>query len=254
MKFALTVLTLLATIGVTNAVSLFNSDPKVEGSAAFPASNPFGQVVNGEKNKISVLVENKSDGEIIIKSVSGSFHHPESGKFIRNTTALSYNAELFTGSKVTIPYIVNSEAKPQDTRLRLFVDYTSSGVSYRLQAFDSVVSIVEPKGSLFDLELILTYLMIAGILGSVSYFTYQSYFPVSKKSAKAKSASIPTPSAPVGNVTATSGTGYSEEWIPEHHLKSRRSAKGDKATSAASSGEESAPEKKKGKGKGSKRA
>jgi len=71
------------------------------------------------------------------------------------------------------------------------------------------------------------------VFGGVGYLTYTSYFPKKKRA-------IPTPSAPV-ETGATTTSGYQEEWIPEHHLKTRvRKARG---IGAMSSGDESGPEK-----------
>lgn len=75
-----------------------------------------------------------------------------------------------------------------------------------------------------------TYLIVAGVLGGLGYYTYLTLAPQPKKR-KAR----PEVSAPVGTVTATGAGGYEEEWIPEHHLKKARRAK---ATSVTTSGDE----------------
>jgi hypothetical protein len=80
---------------------------------------------------------------------------------------------------------------------------------------------------------IVTYLIILAVFGGATYLTYTSYYPKKKRT-------IPTPSAPV-DVKAATATGYEEEWIPEHHLKTRsRKARG---IGGVSSGDESGPEK-----------
>ena len=75
-----------------------------------------------------------------------------------------------------------------------------------------------------------TYLVVAALLGGLTYFVYLTFVPHSKKPRKA------TPSAPVGPVTATTSGAYQEEWIPEHHLKKAKS--GRKQTGVMSSGDE----------------
>jgi hypothetical protein len=79
--------------------------------------------------------------------------------------------------------------------------------------------------------------MLLGILGGGAYLAIISVFPNVFKKPKAKI--VPTPSAPISGSTATA-SGYSEEWIPEVHLKSRKT----KVSGALSSGDESGPEKK----------
>jgi len=211
-----------------------SSTRNVEATAAFPESNPFSHVTNGRNNAINVVITNKEDVEIELKKIFGAFKDANTERFIRNTTAASYQAPIPAKQKKTIPYAFYSEFKPQDMRLELWVEYTAGGQPYTIQAFDSVVSIVEPPASIFDPQLILTYLIILAVFGGVGYLAYASYFPQKKKR------TIPTPPAPV-ETKATTTSGYQEEWIPEHHLKTRvRKARG---TSAMSSGDESGQEK-----------
>jgi hypothetical protein len=82
---------------------------------------------------------------------------------------------------------------------------------------------------------ITTYLMVAGLLGGLSYFAYLIFVPQQKKQRTKRP--IPTPSEPIA-VTAT-GTGYQEEWIPVHHLKRSKSGKsGDELSGGETSGTE----------------
>jgi len=106
--------------------------------------------------------------------------------------------------------------------------------TFRIMAYDSIVTIVEPETSWFDLELISTYLIVAGLLGGGAYYAYLTYAPQPKKQRKRVNAAPSEVSSPVGTVTATGAGGYQEEWIPDHHLKK---GKGKKA-SALSSGDE----------------
>ena len=43
--------------------------------------------MNGERNKMTLNVENQSDRNITITSIAGSFHHPESNKLVKNVRA-----------------------------------------------------------------------------------------------------------------------------------------------------------------------
>lgn len=87
-------------------------------------------MVNGEANKIFVSVENKSDRNITLENVAGSFHHPVSNKVVKNvcilcpssiceifiqppdvmqTTTLPYKLPLLQGAKLQLPYQFHSE-------------------------------------------------------------------------------------------------------------------------------------------------
>ena len=125
--------------------------------------------------------------------------------------------------------------------------------TYRVTAFDSIVVIVEPEISWLDWKMSVvlfssspdrrnvdywsrwsTYLVIAGLLGGLSYFAFITFSPQPKKRSKKFT---PAVSAPVGTVTATGAGGYQEEWIPEHHLRKGKKTKQANAASGTSADE-----------------
>jgi len=214
-----------------------SAEPEILVQASFPESNPFGHVVNGEQNQIFLVVENKSAKNVTLQTVAGSFHHPETNTLVKNTSSLSYGLRLLEGSKLQIPYTFHSEFKPGDLRLNVWLEHTDDDKKYRVTAYDSVVTIVEPEGSFLDFKLISTYLIVLGLLGGASYFAYLTYFPQTKTKRRRTRPNPQDISAPVDTVTATGAGGYQEEWIPEHHLKKTKVSKAKKA-GAASSGDE----------------
>lgn len=236
-------LTLLAT-AIFGAFAAEVVEPTVEPelliTAHFPEENPFHHVVNGEKNSLYLIIDNKSELNSSLKSVAGSFHHPETGALVKNITTLNLPVLSIAGSKFSIPFAFHSELKPGDYNLRVWVDHTVDQNTYRVSAYDGVVTVVEPEASWFDFKMITTYLITGVILSGVGYYAAQSFFPSlnkpkRKRAVKPSTAEI---TAPVGTVKA-SGVGYQEEWIPEHHLKPVRKSK--KAEGALSSGDEKAP-------------
>ncbi|KAG0708182.1 hypothetical protein DFH29DRAFT_522753 [Suillus ampliporus] len=221
----------LATLLMALGVSASPEDPEILIEATFPESNPFGHVVNGERNQISLVVENKSDKNVTLQSVAGSFHNPETGALIKNTSSLTYGFPLLEGSKLQIPYSFYSEFKPGDLRLNIWLEHTVDDDEYRVTAYDSVVTIVEPEPSWFDFKLLSTYLIVFAAFVGLSYTAYNAYVPPSKPKRKR-----PTEvGAPVGTVTASGPSGYQQEWIPEHHLKKTSKGKKTKVDNAASS-------------------
>ncbi|KAF8623709.1 hypothetical protein AX17_007406 [Amanita inopinata Kibby_2008] len=226
---------LLAAASAEDAV-----EPNVVATAAFPESNAFGFVVNGEKNSMTVTVANKSGREMVLVSVAGSLHHPETDALVKNLTAMNFGFPLIDNVTLNIPYAFYSEFKPGDVRLNLWLEHSVDGVKYRIPAYDSIVKVVEPEKSLFDVKMLTTYLIVFGILGGFSYYAYVNLIPQPKKSRSKPASSI---SAPVGSVTATGAGGYQEEWIPEHHLRKNKSGKKQgNATSGTSADEQSGAE------------
>jgi len=228
-------------------------------TAAFPESNPFGHIVNGEKNTITLTVENKSGKNVTLISVGGAVYNVRSDALIKNLTALNFKVPLIDSVKLQVPFTFYSEFKPGDIRLNVWLDHTLEEGSWRIAAYDSIVTVVEPEVSIFDFKMISTYIMTTALLGGLIYVSYKAFGP--KRSTRSKKKPAPSAvSAPVGTVTATGAGGYQEEWIPEHHIRKPKASRQKSGTltsgdefSELSAGELSAPEKeKKVKGKGRK--
>jgi hypothetical protein len=75
------------------------------------------------------------------------------------TTTAQYSLVLPAGKSipVDVPYKFWSELKPQDLGLTVYVDYSNPAdldkVKHRAIAYDGTVTVQEPKGSWFDIQL-----------------------------------------------------------------------------------------------------
>ncbi|KAF8591096.1 hypothetical protein K439DRAFT_1402735 [Ramaria rubella] len=227
---------------VDNTDQLAN-EPDLLITAHFPEENPFHHVVNGEKNNLFLIVENKSELNTTLKTVSGSFHDSGSNALVKNLSTMSIPVLSVAGSKFSIPFSFHSELKPGDYNLHVWVDHTMEETVYRVTAYDGIVRVVEPESSIFDFKMVTTYLVTALIVAAGGYFAVLSFFPSLSKPKRKRG---PRPSeaeitSPVGSVKA-SGAGYQEEWIPEHHLKKNTTRRGQKKANdgVVSSGDEKA--------------
>jgi len=203
------------------------SEPEIEIIAKFPDDNPFGQVVNGEPNKITLLIENKSEQNVTLMNVAGSFHDPETNALVKNTTSLSYGVFLLEGTKLQIQYTFHSEFKPSDVRLHIWVNHMVDAKVFQVTAYDSIVTVVEPEISFFDYQVVTTYLLTGAFLAALGYYAYTTFFPQHTKRTRRAGTSAPKSaiSPPVGTVTAAGAGGYEEEWIPALHLKRTKSGR-----------------------------
>jgi len=230
------------------------AEPEISVVAAFPESNPFGHVVNGEKNNLVLTVENRSDKNATLLTVHSAVYHPESGVLIKNLTTSTFGIVLPVGTKLNIPYAFYSEFKPGDLRLNVWLVHTVGESKYTVLAYDSIVTVVEPEASLLDFKLISTYLIVACMCGGLLYLAYLSFVPQSKK----RKAALQNTVTPVSTATASGAGGYQEEWIPEHHLRKTKSTRKESGAASGASGDElsggdaSGTENKRRKGKGRK--
>ncbi|TDL14587.1 hypothetical protein BD410DRAFT_797081 [Rickenella mellea] len=212
--------------------------PEIEITSTFPENNPFGHVMNGERNQISLLVENKSGLNVTLVNVAGSFHDTETDAIIKNTSTLSYGVFLMEGTKLQIPYSFHSEIKSGDARLHIWVNHAIDDKIFQVTAYDSVVKVVEPEVSFFDYQVITTYLITGAFLAGLGYIAYSTFMPKTKRSSRKTTSTTSATAAPGAKTTTTPGGGtYQDEWIPEHHIKRTKSG-GVKVAGAASSGEE----------------
>ncbi|KAF8348886.1 hypothetical protein F5887DRAFT_948159 [Amanita rubescens] len=235
---------LIGTVLAASSVFLFvtaatvvredSTEPEIVATAQFPESNAFGLVVNGERNSLTVTIENKSEKDVTLVNIAGSLHHKDTDALVKNLTALKIGVPLASKAPVHLPYVFHSEFKPGDLRLHIWLEHSVDGKNFRVTAYDSVVQIVEPELSVFDFKMISTYLVVLAIIGGVSYYTYLALLPQTKKPRSKGTAQPSTPASAV----ATGAGGYEEEWIPEHHLKKTKAGKKLSAAISGTSGDD----------------
>jgi len=205
--------------------------PILKASGTFISDDLFPSIVNGQRNVVSLRIENGSPNNVTIQSALGSLINPQTGNVIKNTSTTPYGFPLDSGGKITLPYSFFSEFKPSEVRFKVYVNYVEEGKNLQLEAYDGLVTVVEPPSSLFDWRLLSTYGFVLALLGGAGYLTYLSFFPAPKKKkvvqVKPTNAMVDTP------VTPGSGV-YSEDWIPSHHIKKPKG----KREGALSSGDE----------------
>ncbi|BGP51937.1 hypothetical protein JCM10450v2_007897 [Rhodotorula kratochvilovae] len=233
--------------------------PDVEAQIKFPDDNPFGRVTNGvSHNLLHVRVANHGPEPVTVTRVRGQYR--EAGgkeRALRNTTTMPLGLPVGPGGRSPlIPYKFHSENKPGEAGLRVWVDYVDSTQrAHTVLGYDSTITVVEPKGSWFDLELLFLYALLGSALAAIAYTLYGSYLSpspaapasgVGKKrptAVTAKSASI-VDGTDGSRTTAKLAGEVDEEWVPEHHLRARKTRKG--GNTSGTSGDESDARRRKG--------
>lgn len=71
---------------------------------------------------------------------------------------------------------------------------------------------------------ITTYIITAAFIGGLGYFAFITFFPKPKKARTGTKQPVIQPTSGATVTTAEGGV-YEEEWIPEHHLRTRTTKK-----------------------------
>ncbi|KAI7901747.1 uncharacterized protein BX663DRAFT_553085 [Cokeromyces recurvatus] len=189
----------------------------VEVTAQFP-DNPFGLIVNGQRNKVILDVVNKEKTPYTVFAVSGHITKADDySKIIRNLTATRYGKVIEAGSTLQIPYNFYSEYVPGEHGLTVFVDLLNEQTVSRIVGFNGTITVTDPEGSWFDIQLIVLYgVLLAGAAG-VAYIIREAFFADSKKSKKRtkkveETIERPTHRDEKGEMV------LDQSWIPEHNL------------------------------------
>jgi len=238
-------LLLLSFASTSTLASAVESDPELQILTTF--ANDFNIVRNGERNRVVLSITNPADRALTLEGITGAFLNKnkkdgQKGRVLRNMTTQVFKS-LALPPKRTKPLQVPfdniwPEFKPGDVEIELRVHVTDNGSSrkYNLNAYQGTVKVEEPPKNWFDLQLLSLYALVVVGLSYAAYIVFTTYLqtPQSKKEAaraklqQATSSSAGGATSSSGKSTATAATSpsaagaYSEEWIPESHLKTPR--------------------------------
>ncbi|KAL7009907.1 hypothetical protein EMMF5_000815 [Cystobasidiomycetes sp. EMM_F5] len=230
--------------------SIFGSSPDIEVIGYFPDDNPLSIVYNGPRgNAINLKITNHAKNDISIDAISGAFREV-GGKerHLANTTTAKYSLVLPGGkvAPVDVSYKFWSELKPQDLGFVVYVDYSDASdlkkVVHRAVGYDGTVTVKEPVGSWFDLQLLLLYPLVLALVGLPLYWVYTAFIApriFGKPKGKGKRGTTSSGSTAVVAKSPTprpSTPSDPNEWIPQHHLLTRRSVSGRNLVSRGTGG------------------
>lgn len=162
-------------------------------------------------------IANKEKTDYTVYAVTGQVSKANDfTQVVRNLTATRYGKPLAAGASLQIPYNFYSEYAPGEHGLTVFVDLLIDQTITRVVGYNGTITVTEPEGSWFDLQLLVLYaVLIAGAAG-VGYIVRESFFVDAKKSKKTKKVEESTERA-----THRDEKGemvLDQSWIPDHHL------------------------------------
>ncbi|KAG2177301.1 hypothetical protein INT43_007958 [Umbelopsis isabellina] len=182
-------------------------------------------IVNGQKNKLNVYFDNQADEAYTVNYISGALVKPDDfSTIVRNLSVYKYDLTIPAKQKIAIPYQFHSEFSPQDLGLTVIIDFSDAKKNpVRGIAYNGTVTVTDPEHSIFDVQLLFLYVVLAGLLAGVGYIIQQAFFSTPGKSKKTKKAA--EKSVPAKHRDESGKMVLDESWIPEQHLKQSSSPK-----------------------------
>ncbi|SJX62853.1 uncharacterized protein SRS1_13680 [Sporisorium reilianum f. sp. reilianum] len=250
--FTLAASALLALVPAALVAAQAHDTPELGIVTTFP-NNPFSIVKNGQANTVVFSVTNppKEDRLLTLQSITGAFLNPKKedgqrGRVLRNMTTTTFKSRPLRsvgGRPVQIPFDFVPEFKPQELAVEfsLLVNDEQTGKKHRIHAYRGAVQVIEPPKNWFDLQLISVYIIAIAAIACIVYFLFTSYVMSEEKSAAGGPKKFEKPAV-------VKETGLQDEWIPEQHLRARKS-KGKVAGALSSGDDEPSSPKKRGKGR-----
>jgi translocon-associated protein subunit alpha len=157
---------------------------------------------------------------------------------IKNTTTAKYNVPLVAGANFSAPYTLNSEFRPSELGLTVWVNLAEQGSTEisHITALNQTVSVVEQPSSWLDPSLLFLWLLLGSALLGGAYAAYNTFLAPKQKKTKRtvkRAVVVNEKTEAYPNVKP-----YDEDWIPATHLKNRSSKTKRRDGGASSGGEE----------------
>lgn len=208
-------------------------------------------IINGQTNNLLINILNNDLKNYTLDYINGKFLNVNNDKLIKATPIVKGIDKLLpVNETVSYPYAFPSEYKPGEIKLDLEVGVKDidEGEIHKYNAFDGVLTVIEPSFSL-DFQTISIYILLAGLAYFLTKYLYESYFLNGQSSNKKKNKKRDIkPSEPVTSVNLENvpSNAFDNEWVPQlAKLKPRRGEKQRSSNDESSNDEKSKKSNKK---------
>ena len=194
------------------------------------SQNDVANWENGDTVTLQYVVNNNEESEITVVGVTGQFKNPVNNEIVTNlTTGKVGPIAVPPGEAIKFDQKINVDLIPANYELIPHVFIAQDSLIKVIPCRGQLATIVDAAVSFFDPRLIFLELVLLITFAGLIYVGYEiwgkQYFkgvaPVKAKKVSAAKASSPVASGP----STTSDTGYDTNWIPESHLKQKKTKK-----------------------------
>ncbi|CCG25630.1 hypothetical protein CORT_0C02550 [Candida orthopsilosis Co 90-125] len=191
--------------------------------------NDVASWTNGEEITLQYTINNNEESDVTVIGVTGQFLNPVTRQAVTNLTQGRIGpVAVAPGESAQFEQTINVNLVPNNYELVPQIFIVQGELVKVIPCRGQLASVLDKAISFFDPRLIFLEIVLLASFGGLIYLAYQIWgknyikgtAPVKvKKSAKSPS---PVVSSSAGSST---GAGYDVNWIPEGHLKQKRTKK-----------------------------
>ncbi|CDK26476.1 unnamed protein product [Kuraishia capsulata CBS 1993] len=172
---------------------------------------------NGEVAAVEFTLKNDEDDEVTIAGVAGSFNNPVTGDVVANVTGSKIGPiTVPSGETVTFIQNIGLDLNPENYLFVPAIYVFHQEKFMQLGARNQLVTVSDPKISVFNPQLIFLEIVLVASLAGIAYVIYSIFGKQYFESVTPKKSASAQPSAAV----ASGSKKLDESWIPQHHLRS----------------------------------
>lgn len=185
---------------------------------------------NGEQITLEYTLSNNEESDVTVIGVTGQFLNPVTKEVVTNLTQGRIEpVAVAPGKSVKFEQAISVNLIPNNYELVPQVFIVQGDLVKLLPCRGQLASVLDKAISFFDPRLIFLELVLLATFGGLVYLAYQiwgkNYIKGTAPVKVKKSAKSPSPDAASASAGSSTGAGYDVNWIPEGHLKQKKTKK-----------------------------
>lgn len=193
--------------------------------------NDVAQWTNGDEVTLKYNIVNNEEKEVTVIGVTGQFTNPVTNEIVTNLTQGRVGPlSIPPGQSATFEQNIGIDVIPNNYELIPQVFFAHDELIKVIPCRGQLATVADKSISFFDPRLIFLELVLLASFAGIAYLAYQIWgkkYIQGTAPVKVKKTTAVT-SVPAGagvSTTATGASGYDVNWIPEGHLKQKKTKK-----------------------------